>query len=125
MYSFSIRAFPEPEDVIVKLPINVSDRIERPGKLAKNIPGIGQKIFDQIQRLEGKSVTLNVFKPEETVRGIVENVTLPVSEISKQGSTMVFCFLTVRGQLQDTASQEVTSLSALGVGTLGIYEFGT
>ena len=125
VYSFSIRAFPEPEDVIVKLPINVSDRIERPGKLAKNVPGIGQKIFDQIQRLEGKSVTLNVFKPEETVRGIVENVTLPVSEISKQGSTMVFCFLTVRGQLQDTASQEVTSLSALGVGNLGIYEFGT
>ena len=88
MYSFSIRAFPEPEDVIVKLPINVSDRIERPGKLAKNVPGIGQKIFDQIQRLEGKSVTLNVFKPEETVRGIVENVTLPVSEISKQGSAL-------------------------------------
>ncbi len=125
VYSYSLRAFPEPEDVIVKIPINVSDRIERPGKTAKNIPGIGKKIFDQIQRLEGKSITLEVFKPEETIRGIVENVTLPVSEISKQGSTMIFCFLTVRGQIQISGTTDVTSLGSLGVGTLGIYQFGT
>ena len=125
VYSYSLRAFPEPEDVIVKIPVNVSDRIERPGKAPKNIPGIGKKIFDQIQRLEGKSVTLDVFKPEETIRGIVENVTLPVSEISKQGSTMIFCFLTIRGQLEVTDTSQVTSLGALGVGTLGVYQFGT
>ena len=125
VYSYSLRAFPEPEDVIVKIPVNVSDRIERPGKSPKNIPGIGKKIFDQIQRLEGKSVTLDVFKPEETVRGIVENVTLPVSEISKQGSTMIFCFLTIRGQIEVADTSEVTSLGALGVGTLGVYQFGT
>jgi hypothetical protein len=125
VYSYSLRAFPEPEDVIVKIPVNVSDRIERPGKSPKNIPGIGKKIFDQIQRLEGKSVTLDVFKPEETVRGIVENVTLPVSEISKQGSTMIFCFLTIRGQIEVTDTSQVTSLGALGVGTLGVYQFGT
>ena len=124
VYSFSVRAFPEPEDVIVKMPINVSDRIERPGKTPKNIPGIGQKIFDAIQRLEGKSVTVNLYRPEETVRGIVENVTLPVQEISKQGSTMVFCFITIRGQIQAGETSSVSSLAALGVGELGIYEFG-
>ena len=125
VYSYSLRAFPEPEDVIVKIPINVSDRVERPGKAPKNIPGIGKKIFDQIQRLEGKSVTLEVYKPEEVIRGIVENVTLPVQEISKQGSTMVFCFLTVRGQIEVTDTSQVTSLGALGVGNLGVYQFGT
>tara|TARA_Y100001960_G_scaffold94088_3_gene101436 strand:+ start:1979 stop:3952 length:1974 start_codon:yes stop_codon:yes gene_type:complete len=124
VYSFSVRAFPEPEDVIVKMPINVSDRIERPGKTPKNIPGIGQKIFDAIQRLEGKSVTVNLYRPEETVRGIVENVTLPIQEISKQGSTMVFCFITIRGQIQAGETSSVSSLAALGVGELGIYEFG-
>ncbi|BAQ85010.1 PDK repeat-containing protein [uncultured Mediterranean phage uvMED] len=124
VYSYSYRAFPEPEDIIARIPINVSDRIERPGKRAKNIPGIGKKLFDAVKKLEGKSVTLTLFKPDEIVRGIVENVTLPVQEITKLGSTMVFCTIQVRGQRQASATGEVTSLGALGIGRLGIHQFG-
>ena len=123
VYSYGVRAFPEPEDVIARLPINVSDRIERPGKRPKNIPGIGAKLFDAVKRLEGKSVTLQLYKPEETIRGIVENVTLPVQEITKYGSTMVFCTIQVRGQ-RETATSEVSSLGTMGVGQLGIQRFG-
>jgi len=124
VYSYSYRAFPEPEDIIARIPINVSDRIERPGKRAKNIPGIGKKLFDAVKKLEGKSVTLTLFKPDEIIRGIVENVTLPVQEITKLGSTMVFCTIQVRGQRQASATGEVTSLAALGIGRLGIHQFG-
>jgi len=124
VYSYSYRAFPEPEDIIARIPINVSDRIERPGKRAKNIPGIGKKLFDAVKKLEGKSVTLTLFKPDEIVRGIVENVTLPIQEITKLGSTMVFCTIQVRGQRQASATGEVTSLGALGIGRLGIHQFG-
>ncbi len=124
VYSYSYRAFPEPEDIIARIPINVSDRIERPGKRAKNIPGIGKKLFDAVKKLEGKSVTLTLFKPNEIVRGIVENVTLPIQEITKLGSTMVFCTIQVRGQRQASATGEVTSLGALGIGRLGIHQFG-
>tara|TARA_B100000927_G_scaffold283642_1_gene271623 strand:+ start:13216 stop:15204 length:1989 start_codon:yes stop_codon:yes gene_type:complete len=124
VFSYSYRAFPEPEDVIVRIPVNVSDRIERPGKRPKVIPGIGHKLFQAIKALEGKSVVLTLFKPEETVRGIVENVTLPVTEITKLGSTTVFCSLTVRGQRQNLGTSEVSSLSTLGVGQLGIYQMG-
>ena len=123
VYSYSYRAFPEPEDVIARIPVNVSDRIERPGKRPKNIPGIGAKLFDALKRLEGKSVILTLFKPDEAIRGIVENVTLPVQEITKYGSTMVFCTIQVRGQRQANTS-EVSSLGTLGVGDLGIYRFG-
>lgn len=123
VYSYSYRAFPEPEDVIARIPINVSDRIERPGKRPKNIPGIGAKLFDALKRLEGKSVMLTLFKPDEVIRGIVENVTLPVQEITKYGSTMVFCTIQVRGQRTGTTS-EVSSLGTLGVGDLGVYRFG-
>jgi hypothetical protein len=123
VYSYSYRAFPEPEDVIAQIPVNVSDRIERPGKRPKNIPGIGAKLFDALKRLEGKSVQLTLFKPDEAIRGIVENVTLPVQEITKYGSTMVFCTIQVRGQRQANTS-EVSSLGTLGVGDLGIYRFG-
>ena len=124
VYSYSYRAFPEPEDVIARIPVNVSDRIERPGKRAKNIPGIGNKLFNALKRLEGKSVILNIYKPEETIRGIVENITLPVQEITKLGSTMVFCTIQIRGQRQNIDTSEVSSLGSLGVGQLGIYEFG-
>ena len=123
VYSYSYRAFPEPEDVIARIPVNVSDRIERPGKRPKNIPGIGAKLFDALKRLEGKSVQLTLFKPDEAIRGIVENVTLPVQEITKYGSTMVFCTIQVRGQRQANTS-EVSSLGTLGVGDLGVYRFG-
>lgn len=123
VYSYSYRAFPEPEDVIARIPVNVSDRIERPGKRPKNIPGIGAKLFDALKRLEGKSVQLTLFKPDEAIRGIVENVTLPVQEITKYGSTMVFCTIQVRGQRQANTA-EVSSLGTLGVGDLGIYRFG-
>jgi len=124
VYSYSYRAFPEPEDVIVRVPVNVSDRIERPGKRAKNISGIGRKLFEALKKLEGKSVILNLYKPEETVRGIVENITLPVQEITKLGSTMVFCTIQIRGQRQNTNTSEVSSLGSLGVGQLGVYQFG-
>jgi len=124
VYSYSYRAFPEPEDVIVRVPVNVSDRIERPGKRAKNIPGIGRKLFEALKKLEGKSVILNLYKPEETVRGIVENITLPVQEITKLGSTMVFCTIQIRGQRQNVDTSEVSSLGSLGVGQLGVYRFG-
>jgi len=124
VYSYSFRAFPEPEDVIARIPVNVSDRIERPGKRAKVIPGIGNKLFNALKRLEGKSVILNIYKPEETIRGIVENITLPVQEITKLGSTMVFCTIQIRGQRQNVDTSEVSSLGSLGVGQLGIYEFG-
>ena len=124
VYSYSYRAFPEPEDVIARLPINVSDRIERPGKRAKVIPGIGNKLFAALKRLEGKSVVLSLYKPEETIRGIVENITLPVQEITKLGSTMVFCTIQIRGQRQNTNTSEVSSLGSLGVGQLGVYRFG-
>lgn len=124
VYSYSYRAFPEPEDVIARIPVNVSDRIERPGKRAKNIPGIGNKLFAALKRLEGKSVVLSLYKPEETIRGIVENITLPVQEITKLGSTMVFCTIQIRGQRQNTNTSEVSSLGSLGVGQLGVYQFG-
>ena len=125
VYSFAVRAFPEPEDVILRLPINVSDKLERPGKRGKIIPGAGAKLFNTLQRLEGKSVTCKVFRPDLIVRGILENVTLPVTEIAQRGSSTVFCTIQVRGQQVTNTLDEVTSLGVLGVGELGIYEFGS
>ena len=107
------------------MPINVSDKLERPGKRGKVIPGAGAKLFNTLQRLEGKSVTCKVFRPDLIVRGILENVTLPVSEITRRGSSTVFCTIQVRGQQITNTLSEVTSLGVMGVGELGVYEFGS
>ena len=83
---------------------------------------MGNKVICvDIDEFEHKKKTI---KPDEIIRGIVENVTLPVQEITKLGSTMVFCTIQVRGQRQASATGEVTSLGALGIGRLGIHQFG-
>jgi hypothetical protein len=37
---------------------------------------------------------------------------------------MVFCTIQIRGQRQNIDTSEVSSLGSLGVGQLGVYEFG-
>jgi len=37
---------------------------------------------------------------------------------------MVFCTIQIRGQRQASATSDVTSLGSLGVGRLGIHQFG-
>ena len=102
----------------------MSDKLERPGKRGKIIPGAGAKLFNTLQRLEGKSVTCKVFRPDLIVRGILENVTLPVTEIVQR---FIYSILyNTSTWTTGSTLDEVTSLGVLGVGELGIYyEFGS
>ena len=55
------------------------------------------------------------------MRGIIENVSAPIEEISNRGSTTVYCLVRFRGSKIFTVS---TASSKLGVGLLGVDRLG-
>jgi len=118
----SIRALPRPELVVVTIPINLSDQIERPNRKAFTVKNLGEIIYQELKNKEGDSVTLQLFEPSEIIRGVVESVQYPISEKSEVGSVTQYCLLRVRGVRAEDAATIVTRL--LGVGQLGVAGLG-
>jgi len=118
----SIRALPRPELVVVTVPINLSDQIERPRRKAFKVKNLGEVIYQTLKQKEGDSVTLTLYEPSEIIRGVVESVQYPISERSEVGSVTQFCLLRVRGVRAEDAATIVTRL--LGVGQLGVAGLG-
>ena len=118
----SVRALPRPELVVVTIPINLSDQIERPNRKAFTVDNLGEVIYQTLKQKEGDSVTLQLYEPSEIIRGVVEFVQYPISERSEQGSVTQFCLLRVRGVRAEDTATIVTRL--LGVGQLGVAGLG-
>tara|TARA_B100000902_G_scaffold104925_2_gene107090 strand:- start:254 stop:2248 length:1995 start_codon:yes stop_codon:yes gene_type:complete len=118
----SVRALPRPELVVVTVPINLSDQVERPNRKAFKVQNLGEVIYQTLKNKEGDSVTLQMFEPSEIIRGVVESVQYPISERSEIGSVTQFCLLRVRGVRAEDAATIVTRL--LGVGQLGVAGLG-
>jgi hypothetical protein len=118
----SVRALPRPELVVVTVPINLSDQIERPNRKVFRVQNLGEVVYQTLKNKEGDSVTLQLFEPSEIIRGVVESVQYPISERSEVGSVTQFCLLRVRGVRAEDAATIVTRL--LGVGQLGVAGLG-
>jgi hypothetical protein len=119
--SFSFRAYPSSgdEDLLVELPVNVSDQIERRGRRRVRVPGRGASTYATLRGFEGRPVRLRLFKPDITILGLVEEVATPIQAITRRGSSTAISLVRVRGR--ETGSGETT-----GVGTFGTYHlFGT
>lgn len=108
VYSFSFRAYPSSgdEDVIVTLPINVSDQIERRGRRRVRVKGRGEVEYAALRGLQGRPTTMQLFKPELIVRGLVESVATPVITIPHRGSATLVSEVRIRGRI---TSSSVTS----------------
>ncbi len=120
--TISIRALPRPELVVVTVPINLSDQVERPNRKSFKVKNLGEVVYQTLKQKEGDSVTLQLYEPSEIIRGVVEFVQYPVFERSEVGSVTQFCLLRVRGVRAEDAATTVTRL--LGVGQLGVASLG-
>ena len=121
LLAFAIRGFQLVEDLIVEMPVNVSDQIERPYRKALNVKGQGELIYQALRNKEGKNVELEIYRPDTLLRGIIENVSAPVEEISLRGSATYYCLVRFRGSkvTTETTAGEGLGLALLGVGGLG------
>ena len=121
MLSFAIRGFQLVNDLVVDMPINISDQIERPFRKALRVQGQGDLVYQALRNKEGKNVQLEIFRPDTLLRGIIENVSSPIEEISPRGSVTMYCLVRFRGSkvVQTSTSGVGLGIELLGVGQLG------
>ena len=121
MLSFAIRGFQLVNDLVVDMPINISDQIERPFRKALRVNGQGDLVYQALRNKEGKNVQLEIFRPDTLLRGIIENVSSPIEEISPRGSVTMYCLVRFRGSkvIQTSSSGVGLGIELLGVGRLG------
>ena len=122
LLSFAIRGFQLVNDLVVDMPINISDQIERPFRKALRINGQGELIYQALRNKEGKNVQLEIFRPDTLLRGIIENVSSPIEEISPRGSVTQYCIVRFRGSkvIATSSSGQGLGIQLLGVNNLGI-----
>jgi hypothetical protein len=121
--SLQFRALARPELVVAQVPINISDRVERPGRKPIKIKDLGDTLYNELRSKEGDAVTLELFDPNEVIRGVVERISYPVQVNAERGSVTQYAVLTVRGTRQPVVIP-VSSSNTLGVGALGQVRFG-
>jgi hypothetical protein len=122
LLSFAIRGFQLVNDLVVDMPINISDQVERPFRKALRINGQGELIYQALRNKEGKNVQLEIYRPDTLLRGIIENVSSPIEEISPRGSVTQYCIVRFRGSKVIATS---SSGQGLGIQLLGVNNLGT
>jgi len=121
--SVQFRALARPELVVAQIPINISDRVERPGRKPIKVKGLGDTLYNTLRSKEGDSVTLELFDPAEIIRGVVERISYPINSNVERGSVTQYAIITVRGTRQPTIT-DVTSTELFGINALGLVRFG-
>ena len=121
LLSFAIRGFQLVSDLVVDMPINISDQVERPNRKRLKINGQGELVYQALRNREGKNVQLEIFRPDTLLRGIIENVSSPIEEISARGSVTTYCLVRFRGSKVISVS---TAGEGLGVALLGVARLG-
>ena len=121
--SIAYRALARPELVVVQIPVNISDRVERPFRKPFNVKNLGETIYQSLKDKEGTPVTLEIYDPAEVIRGVVESIQYPIQGNPNIGSVTHYAIITVRGTRQEIYGT-VTSGNAPGINAYGIMRFG-
>lgn len=95
--SFSSRSFEDLEDVTLELPVNVSDVVERPGKMPLHVPGRGSVLYEALRDREGQPAEVRLLRTGERIKGRVEQLSMAQPVVTPRGTSLLVAALVVRG----------------------------
>lgn len=122
--SVSMTAYPGETDLMLQVPINVSDRFERPGRRAVTIDNLGDITYRFLQSKHSRSVYFELYRPEERIMGTVIDVSERIPYVNKvTGSVTYISTLTVRGRRVGRLTQALSG-ELIGIQLIGISSFG-
>jgi hypothetical protein len=125
----AIRGIPAHRDFIMVVPVDISDTISAPGRRPVHMPGIGRSLQGGLLSLVGDSVEVTMLNPPILFRGIVNNVSEPVTYVADRGSSGTYVEVEFRGQrltnIAPPTGDSGTGLGLLGISTVGVGQTET
>jgi hypothetical protein len=118
----AVRGIPSHRDRIVVAPINVSDIISTPGRRPLRVPNYGKNLQDELQLSVGESVEFELLRLGAFYRGVINNVSEPITLYSDRGSPTTIMNLEFRGSFARTV--EVTGSAGVGFAQIGLASIG-
>ena len=118
----AVRGIPAHRDRVLVVPVNVSDIISAPGRRPVRVPNYGKEIQDELHNLVGENVEFELLRMGSFYRGIINNVSEPITLYSDRGSPTVIMNIEFRGSIARTVS--VTGSSGVGFGQIGLASIG-
>lgn len=119
----AIRGIPTHRDIMVQIPVNVSDYVEVPWRRPIRVPDLGHTLHTRLLELVGRQVELEIYKPPLLFGGVVNNLLEPVRYITPRGSASRMTMLEFRGSIL-AGSVAPTGNAGLGLGLLGVVTLG-
>lgn len=122
--SFAFHSFAGSPEVILDIPVNVSDEIHIPGLRRIRAHRLGSDVYSTLRNIEGTLREVVLFDPHETLFGFVEKVTTPIPlPMSARGTRTRVSVVRVRavrtGQIAVSPSSEAMGLDTMGITILG------
>ena len=127
LQSLAGRGYPTTDDVVVEVPVSVSDRVERPNRRPLRVPGWGERMYSELLSRQGETVQLETYNPALTIDGVIERVQVPVVGILERGSPTLVSVVSIRGKLLTViqgGGAVVSGPGVMGIGMMGVPTMG-
>lgn len=109
------------EQVEYRLPVIVSDQIERPYRKPVRVNGYGNAVRQRLFDLKGDSLIVRLYRPDVEITGTVTAVQAIAPYINRRGHVLDVAQVVVRGTRRTSEAQSLTGgPGSLGVGLLGV-----
>lgn len=125
--SVALRSFPVTRDVLVRVPINFSDSIERPNRKPIHIQGWGRRVQQEVYALRGRSIELELYREQLLVTGKLERIQAVQRGRGRRGYPGERGYIEVRGRIVYIGgiTETITVEGTRGIDTRSLLTRGT